>query len=90
MAQSMDGRVQLANTDFDIGRAPQWGENAVADRAYVQLLERLGAVNFIGAPPELKRAFTQFFAKIDARQPDKKLRKNVASIKMLVGRMNGT
>ncbi|HZJ32581.1 MAG TPA: zinc dependent phospholipase C family protein [Vicinamibacterales bacterium] len=83
-----DGRVQLPNTDFDVGRAPRWGENAVADRAYVELLERLAERNFASTPAPLKRAITQFFAQMDATQPDKKLRKKVASVRTLVTRLN--
>ena len=85
-----DGSVQLANTDFDVGRAPRWGDNAVADRAYVELLEKLADRNFAATPPPLKRAITQFFAKMDAEQPDKKLRKKVASVRALVTRLNAS
>ena len=83
-----DGRVQLPNTDFDVGRAPRWGENAVADRAYVELLEKLAERNFSSTPAPLKRAITQFFAQMDATQADKKLRKKVASVRTLITQLN--
>ena len=89
VADSRDGRVQLPNTDFDVGRAPRWGDNAVADRAHVELLEMLSTRNFRAAPPELRRTLTQFFSKMDTEQPDKKLRKRVASIRILVAQLNG-
>lgn len=88
IADSRDGRVQLPNTDFDVGRAPRWGDNAVADRAYVELLEMLAERNFSAAPTELKRTLTQFFAKMDAPQPDKKLRKKAASVRVLLMQLN--
>jgi hypothetical protein len=89
IADARDGRVQLPNTDFDVGRAPQWGGNAVADRTYVELLEKLAERRFKDTPAALKRAITQYFARLDATQPDKKLRKRVASIRMLVAQLNG-
>jgi hypothetical protein len=85
-----DGRVQLPNTDFDVGHAPRWGDNAVADGAYVELIEKLAERNFSGTPAPLKRAVAQFFARMDATQPDKKLRKKVASVRALVTRLNAS
>ena len=87
IVDARDGRVQLPNTDFDVGQPPRWGENVVADRAYVELLERLGGGNFAAAPPELKRLLAQFFARLEAPQPDKTLRKKVPSIRALIARL---
>jgi hypothetical protein len=83
-----DGRVQLPNTDFDVGQPPRWGENAVADRSYVELLEKLGERNFATAPPELKRLLAQFFARLDAPQPDRKLRQKIPTVRALLPRLN--
>jgi hypothetical protein len=88
IADAKDGRVQLPNTDFDVGRPPRWADNAVADRAYVALLEKLAERSFTLMPSELKRALTQFFGQLDAPQPDKKLRKQVPSVRALVVRLN--
>ena len=85
-----DGRVPLPNTDFDVGRAPRWGDNPVADRAYVELLEKLAERDFAATPQPLKRAVTQFFSQTDSTQPDKKLRKKVASVRALVTRLNAS
>ena len=90
IADARDGRVQLPNTDFDLGEAPRWGENRVADLAYVALLETLADKKFTGTPVALKRTITQFFSQLDAPQPDKTLRKKVVSIRALVARMNGS
>ena len=90
IADARDGRVQLPNTDFDIGQAPRWGENSVADGAYVALLEKLAETDFKRTPEALKRAMTQFFVQLDAPQPDKKLRKKTAAIRSLVGRLNAS
>jgi len=90
IADSRDGRVQLPNTDFDQGRAPRWGDNAVADRAYVQLLETLAEQNFSNTPAPLKSAITQFFSQVERPQPDKKLRKKVATVRALVARLQAS
>ena len=90
LADARDGRVQLPNTDFDVGRAPRWGENAVADRAYVELLEMLAERKFAGAPAPLKQAMTQFFSRLDAQQSDKKLRKKVTEIRTQMAQWNAS
>ncbi len=90
IADARDGRVQLPNTDFDIGQAPRWGENSVADGAYVALLEKLAETDFTSTPEALKRTLTQFFGEIAAPQPDKTLRKKTASIRSLVARLNAS
>jgi hypothetical protein len=83
-----DGRVELPNTDFDVGTAPRWGENALADRAYVSLLEKLADKNFATAPAALRRSLTQFFATMEGAHPDKKLKKKTPEIHALVARLN--
>jgi hypothetical protein len=88
IADARDGRAQLPNTDFDVGRAPQWGGNLVADRTYVELLEKLAERGFKNTPAALKRAMTQYFSRLDATQPDKKLRKKIAPVRALLARLN--
>jgi hypothetical protein len=90
LADSRDGRVQLPNTDFDVGRAPRWGDNVVADRAYVELLKKLAERDFATTSAALKQTLTQFFSRLDAPQKDKKLRKAVPSVRALMARMSGT
>jgi hypothetical protein len=88
LADARDGRVQLPNTDFDIGQAPRWGDNPTADRAYVELLEKLAEKDFTGIPPELRRAMSQFFARMDDTHADKTLRKKIPTVRALVARLN--
>ena len=83
IVDARDGRVQVPNTDFDVGRPPRWGENAVADGAYVALLEKLGERNFTNVPVALRRDLAEFFKELDMPQPDRKLRKKIASIRTL-------
>lgn len=88
IVDARDRRVQLPNTDFDVGEPARWGENVVADRAYVALLERLAERNLTALPAELKRALAQFFARLEAPQPDGKLRKKATAIRRLVVQLN--
>jgi hypothetical protein len=61
LADARDGRVTLANTDFDTGRPAAWAEYRLADETYVELVERLARHQFTDASPELRRAIMQFF-----------------------------
>jgi hypothetical protein len=83
LADARDGRVQLPNTDFDIGQPPRWGDNPTADRAYVELIEKLAEKDFTATPPELRRAMSQFFVGMDGAHPDKTLRKKVPAVRAL-------
>jgi hypothetical protein len=88
LADARDGRVQLPNTDFDIGQAPRWGDNPIADHAYVELLEKLAKKDFAGTPADLRRAMSQFFVGMDGTHPDKTLRKKIPAVRALVARLN--
>ena len=88
IADSRDGRVQLPNTDFEIGVAPRWGDNVVADRAYVELLKKLAERDFATTPAALKQTLTQFFSRLNTPQKDKTLRKTVPSVRTLLAKLN--
>ena len=88
IADARDGAVQIPNTDFDIGRAPRWGDNAVADRTYVALVEMMAKKNFANVPAPLRRDVTQFFSGIDEVQADRKMQKKLTAIRPLVARLN--
>jgi hypothetical protein len=90
IAEFRDGRVQLPNTDFDVGRAPRWGDNLVADRAYVELLKKVAERDFATAPTALKQTLTQFFSRLDTPQKDRTRQKTVASVRTLLARLKAT
>jgi zinc dependent phospholipase C len=56
------GRADFLDTDFDTGRPPMRGENALADETYVELLHRLADAHFAGVTPDLRRALNEHFA----------------------------
>src|SRR6185295_18573671 len=51
---------QLANTDFDTGRPPAWGEYRLADETYAELLDKLAAQKFTAVSGPLKRDLIRF------------------------------
>ena len=60
-----DGRLDLANMNFDIGRRSTYGEYALADDAYRELLKRLDRRDALPAPEGLKAAFKTYYARAD-------------------------
>ncbi|HTM04991.1 MAG TPA: zinc dependent phospholipase C family protein [Vicinamibacterales bacterium] len=61
LADARDGRIDLANTDFDTGRPAAWGEYALADKTYVDLLHDLSTRDDLAVPPALRRDVLRFF-----------------------------
>jgi hypothetical protein len=61
LADARDGRIELANTDFDTGRPAAWGEYPLADETYIDLVGRLAKRRFTDAAPELRRDIVLFF-----------------------------
>jgi hypothetical protein len=75
-------RLQLANTDFDTGKPPQRGENALADETYEELLERLTDRKGDAVPVALVRTLTRFYTEYDPeRQANRKERKRATRIR---------
>jgi hypothetical protein len=55
------GKLSLGDTDFDTGRAPTFGVNALADETNAELLHKLAGHDFENVPPELRRHLARFF-----------------------------
>ena len=82
IVDASDGSVELANTDFDVGRPGRTGENPIADETYVELLDTLAARAFTATPPELRLDIVQYFRNLDtATAKDEKLRKRSPEIR---------
>jgi len=62
LQDARDGRVMLANTNFDTGRASAWGEYSLADKTYRQFLDRLDRHHFAGVSPDLRSDLLRFFS----------------------------
>jgi hypothetical protein len=89
IVDARDGRVEVANTDFDVGRPGRAGENPLADATYVELLDTLAARGFTATPPELRRDIAAYFRNLDAAAAtDKKLRKQAVEIRAQLARLN--
>lgn len=57
-----EGRLALANTDFETGRPPTRGENPLADEAHADLLHQLARRKFANVPSALRQRLNDFFA----------------------------
>ncbi len=61
LAELRDGRLRLANTDFDTGKPAAHGEYELADETYAKLLDRLAKRKFEGVAPALRRNIDAFY-----------------------------
>jgi Zinc dependent phospholipase C len=57
-----EGKLHLANTDFDTGEPTHAGEYTLTDNAYARLLDRLSQNNFQQITPELRQNILTFYA----------------------------
>ena len=56
-----DGRLDLANSDFDTGRPSARGEYELADKTYAELVKRFSRRKFAGMPPALQRNIAAYY-----------------------------
>jgi hypothetical protein len=75
------GRLNLANTNFDTGKPSAHGEYALADDTYAELLDRLAGRQFTGVPPALRQNIAAFYAAAPNRISGKKERKRIEKIR---------
>lgn len=59
--EQTNGRVQLANTDFDTGRPTREGEYSLADETYAKFLQQLAKQDFKGVTPQLRANLLSFY-----------------------------
>ena len=60
--EAADGKLQLANTDFDTGRDARGGEYRLTDETYARLLDQLAGHNFDQITPELRSNILAFYS----------------------------
>jgi hypothetical protein len=60
--EAADGKLQLANTDFDTGRETRGGEYRLTDETYARLLDQLAGHNFDQITPELRTNILAFYS----------------------------
>jgi hypothetical protein len=78
--QVRDGRLDLANTNFDTGQPAHAHDYALADATYAEWLDALAKRHFTGASPAVRRTIDAYYR--DAPLPDstdRKARKAVAT-----------
>src|SRR5262245_25718346 len=77
LASTSSGRLNLANTDFDTGKPSGYGEYALADETYADLLKKLDARHFANVPAGLRANIKTFYARAT---PPKKVQKRLAAL----------
>jgi Zinc dependent phospholipase C len=70
--EAAEGKVQLANTDFDTGHDTRAGEYVPTDNAYAHLLDQLAGHNFDQITPELRTDILSFYSDPNAPLATKK------------------
>ena len=75
------GRLNLANTDFDTGKPRAFGEYALADETYAELLHRLADAGFGSLSKVLQRDITRFFDADLDKSASKKVRRRAKAIR---------
>jgi len=72
-------RLNLANTNFDIGKPSAHGGYGLADETYADLLDRLAERHFADVPPALRQNILAYYAaapdKISGKKEGKRMQK---------------
>jgi len=71
-----DQQIELANTDFDTGRAAYGGEYALSDKTYARLLDDQSKKDFQQTSPALRANILQFFENYKPPEGKKKNKKD--------------
>ena len=67
LATLRDGRIQLPNVNFDVGRTTRLGEYPLADETYEELLERLSKRDTGEVSAALRADLVRHFSAVDTR-----------------------
>jgi hypothetical protein len=57
-----NGKLNLANKDFDTGKTTQPGEYKLTDQTYAKLLDQLAKIKFVGTQADLRANILAFYA----------------------------
>ena len=80
-------RLNLVNTNFDIGKPGGHGDYALADKTYADLLDRLADRHFADVPPALRQNILAYYAaapdKISGKKEQKRMKKIRAQLSSL-------
>jgi hypothetical protein len=87
-----DGRLVLANTDFDTGKPSAFGEYSLSDDTYCELLQRMADRRFVDVPPTLRTNIDKYYAQLStkAKTMDRKHRKRADKIRKLLAKLDET
>jgi hypothetical protein len=83
------GRLNLANTDFDTGQRAQYGEYALADKTYAELISRLATRDFGGVSSSLRAEINRYYVGAEQAAQTVKARKRLAKVQAELADLNG-
>jgi hypothetical protein len=75
-----EGRLKLANYNFDVGEPTGPGKYRMNDDTHAELLDKLAAQSFANMPPDLRAELLIFFADPDAPYATKRKRKEWSKV----------
>ena len=89
LVEEGEGRLQLRNTNFDVGADTPPGQYRLNDDTHAELLNKLAQNGFKGATPELQSELLQFFDHPEAPYATKKDAKAWARVQTELQRLRG-
>jgi hypothetical protein len=88
LRDARDGRVTLSNTDFDTGKRARWGEYPLADKTYVDLLDKLTSSDATRITPALRGDLERFLSSAPSNtSADRKTRKRLTHARQQLARL---
>jgi len=85
-----DGKLQLANMDFDTGKSTEPGEYRLTDETYAKLLDKLTKEKFAGMLPDLRGNILAFYQNPSAPNFTKKKHDKWKKVQEELGALKAT
>jgi hypothetical protein len=89
LVEEGEGRLQLRNTNFDVGADTPPGQYRLNDDTHAELLNKLAQNGFKGATPQLQSELLQFFGHPEAPYATKKDAKAWAQVQTELQQLRG-
>jgi len=88
LIEAREGRLSLANNNFDVGESTGPGKYRLNDEAHAELLEKLAESKFAGVTTEVKAELQHFFSEPDAPYATKRNAKAWAKVQSQLQQLN--
>ena len=88
LIEAREGRLSLANNNFDVGESTGPGKYRLNDEAHAELLDKLAESKFAGVTTEVKAELQHFFSEPDAPYATKRNAKAWAKVQSQLQQLN--